>query len=142
MSGSPLSLLAAYNWARRIEEASAYAEKRRSLFKTVSFAETSEGLLERLQPPEKTKDAPPEGGEDNEVRTLWVDTDEQGERFKRWRDVCQESYTPSYEQKPLDGPLTALHTMKHMERHGGDPRLWLVRAPRRTLSRLSSGRTP
>jgi len=110
----------------RIEEASAYAEKRRSLFKTVSFAETSEGLLERLQPPEKTKDAPPEGGEDNEVRTLWVDTDEQGERFKRWRDVCQESYTPSYEQKPLDGPLTALHTMKHMERHGGDPRLWLA----------------
>ncbi len=62
--------------------------------------------------------------DDKEVRTLWVDYDEHGERFKRWRDVCCESYAPAFEEKPLEGPCTAPHTIKH-ERHGGDPRLWL-----------------
>ena len=41
-----------------------------------------------------------EGGEDKEVRTLWVDYDEHGDRYKRWRDLCKESYTPNFDQKP------------------------------------------
>ncbi|CAE7458265.1 SLC34A1 [Symbiodinium microadriaticum] len=60
-----------------------------------------------------------------QIRTLWVDFDEHGERFKRWRDVCKESYAPTLEDKPIDGPLTALHFIKHAERHGGDVRQWL-----------------
>ena len=44
---------------------------------------------------------------------------------KRWRDVVKESYTPVFEEKPLEGPATALYLIKHVERHGGDPRLWL-----------------
>ena len=32
---------------------------------------------------------------------------------------------PTFGEKPLEGPCTALHTIKHTERHGGDPRLWL-----------------
>ena len=41
-----------------------------------------------------------------EIRTLWVDFDEHGERFTRWRDVCKESYAPVLDDKPIDGPLT------------------------------------
>ena len=37
-----------------------------------------------------------------------------------------ESSTPTFDEKPLEGPLTALHIMKHTERHGGDPRQWLA----------------
>ncbi|CAK0856481.1 unnamed protein product, partial [Prorocentrum cordatum] len=60
-----------------------------------------------------------------DARTLWVDYDEQGERFKRWRDVVGESRQEHYPDAKVDGPPGALHMCKHMERHGGDPRLWL-----------------
>ncbi|CAK0901058.1 unnamed protein product, partial [Prorocentrum cordatum] len=62
---------------------------------------------------------------DADARTLWVDYDEQGERFKRWRDVVGESRQEHYPDAKVDGPPGALHMLKHMERHGGDPRLWL-----------------
>ena len=62
---------------------------------------------------------------DADARTLWVDYDEQGERFKRWRDVVGESRQERYPDAKVDGPPGALHMCKHMERHGGDPRLWL-----------------
>ncbi|CAK0823925.1 unnamed protein product, partial [Prorocentrum cordatum] len=62
---------------------------------------------------------------DADARTLWVDYDEQGERFKRWRDVVGESRQERYPNAKVDGPPGALHMCKHMERHGGDPRLWL-----------------
>ena len=67
------------------------------------------------------------GGEENhgDVRTLWVDYDEHGERYKRWRDVAKECFTPSFDEKPIDGPPTALHLVKFTERQGGDPRQWL-----------------
>ncbi|CAK0795767.1 unnamed protein product, partial [Prorocentrum cordatum] len=62
---------------------------------------------------------------DADARALWVDNDEQGERFKRWRDVVGESRQEHYPDAKVDGPPGALHMLKHMERHGGDPRLWL-----------------
>ena len=60
----------------------------------------------------------------DDARTLWVDYDDHGERHKRWRSVVQESSSHVYADNPLEGPGTALHLMKHMERQAGDPRLW------------------
>ena len=111
----------------RVEDCQDYALRRRALFKdpTAPAAEMPSGtkLLDQIDHPSKNS------GEDEkseEVRTLWVDYDEHGERFKRWREVCKESYTPVFDEKPIDGPLTALHFIKHAERHGGDLRQWLM----------------
>lgn len=108
----------------KVVEADGYADRRRRLFNAVAA-----GSGECPQPAKAGAGAGDDVGatvdEDKEVRTLWVDFDEHGDRYKRWRDVCKESYTPNFEQKPLEGPLTGLHIMKHSERHGGDPRLWL-----------------
>ena len=101
----------------RLEDASDYAERRRKLFQSSAIDGIVASSKEVVKPSDDEKDG--------DVRTLWVDYDEHGERFKRWRDVVKESYTPTFEEKPLDGPATALHIMKHAERHGGDPRLWL-----------------
>ncbi|CAK0833049.1 unnamed protein product, partial [Prorocentrum cordatum] len=68
---------------------------------------------------------PREEERDADARALWVDYDEQGERFKRWRDVVGESRQEHHPDAKVDGPPGALHMLKDMERHGGDPRLWL-----------------
>ena len=102
----------------RVTDASSYADRRRELFAASATEAGSSG--DRATGDGKKEDA--DGGE---VRTLWVDYDEHGDRFKRWRDVVKESYSPSFEEKPLEGPSTGLHLIKHAERHGGDPRLWL-----------------
>lgn len=100
-------------------EAPDYADKRRALFRAGVL--TGAGSSK-----DKVKDNRADDAEgDGEVRTLWVDFDEHGERFKRWRDVVKESFTPVFEDRPLEGPSTALHLIQHAERHGGDPRLWL-----------------
>ena len=107
----------------RVEDASEYAGSRCRMF---GNAEKDDGeLLSRIQAPTAAQ-AGGKGGGDEEVRTLWVDWDPQGERFKTWRDAVRESFVPNFDEKPLEGPLTALHTMKHMERHGGDARQWLL----------------
>ncbi|CAE8693166.1 unnamed protein product [Polarella glacialis] len=63
--------------------------------------------------------------ESSEVRTLWVDYDAHGERHKAWREVVRESSAQVYADFPLEGPPTCLHLIRHIERTGGDPRLWL-----------------
>ena len=111
----------------RVEDSLGYAERRRRLF-TVEDAVAEDGqktLLDRLGKG-AAAESPKANDENEEVRTLWVDYDNQGERFKTWRDAVKESYTPSFDEKPLEGPLTCLHVMKHTERHGGDPRQWLI----------------
>lgn len=99
----------------RLSEVVDYAARRRALFTGPARGEPGS-----VHEADKANE---DGGSD--VRTLWVDYDEHGERFKRWRDVVKESHVPSFEEKPLEGPATALHLIKHSERHGGDPRLWL-----------------
>ncbi|CAK0901919.1 unnamed protein product [Prorocentrum cordatum] len=90
-----------------------------------------EGLAEPLggaATPELALPAPAEPpGEERyaDARALWVDYDEQGGRFKRWGDVVGESRQGRYPDAKVDGPPGALHMCKHMQRHGGDPRLWL-----------------
>lgn len=109
-----------------LSQAGDYADARRRLFAPVG---KSGDLPLAKQPVEKetedNQDGSPGKSDHGDVRTLWVDYDDHGERFKRWRDVCAESFSPAFESKPLDGPCTALHLIKHCERHGGDPRLWL-----------------
>ena len=107
----------------RVTEASNYADRRRALF--VDSRASGSGECPAAAPKSPDAGEKGDGPQDSEVRTLWVDFDEHGERFKRWRDVVKECYTPVFEDKPLEGPATALHVIKHSERHGGDPRLWL-----------------
>ncbi|CAK8986803.1 Uncharacterized protein SCF082_LOCUS707, partial [Durusdinium trenchii] len=107
----------------KLSEVEGYADRRRALFGVSSAAGSGE-----CPQPGKGGGDDEAGGEtagSNDVRTLWVDFDEHGDRYKRWRDVCKESYTPSFDQTPLEGPTTGLHLIKHAERHGGDPRLWM-----------------
>ena len=60
-----------------------------------------------------------------DARTLYVDYDDEGERFKEWRQVTLESREYNYKDWPLDGPMTTHHFIKHTYRHGGDPKRWL-----------------
>ena len=67
------------------------------------------------------------GGTTEDARTLWVDWDAHGERCKPWREVCREASSEDLEESRVEGPVTALHMCKAMEREGGDPRMWLER---------------
>lgn len=85
----------------RVTEAGGYADRRRSLFLDSKASGSGECPADASKEPES--DAKQDGAHDSEVRTLWVDFDEHGERFKRWRDVVKECYTPVFEDKPLEG---------------------------------------
>ena len=61
----------------------------------------------------------------DDVRTLAVDYDGQGERFKPWRDFTREIYVQNYDDDPLEGTISVVHVCKMMDRSGGDPRRWL-----------------
>ena len=67
-----------------------------------------------------------EGEAAEDVRTLAVDTDDQGERFKEWRVVLRESKGFAWSQVPVGlGVWTLLDTMKAMGRNNGDAQVWL-----------------
>ncbi|CAE6957111.1 CACNA1H, partial [Symbiodinium sp. CCMP2456] len=61
-----------------------------------------------------------------DARTLAVDFDEHGERFKGWRQVVAESREYSYHDWPWEGPMTVLHTLKQTLKQGGNPKQWLL----------------
>ena len=86
----------------KVEDAGGYADKRRALFSVGVAPAKGESLLDRLRPDSKEQKTAETPGD--EIRTLWVDYDDQGERYKRWRDVVNESHTPALDQKPLEGP--------------------------------------
>ena len=67
----------------------------------------------------------PEEEDSSDARTLFIDFDEQGTRFKMWRSVVNESRDFSYADWPFEGPSTVMHLLKQMHRNGGDARLWL-----------------
>ena len=59
-------------------------------------------------------------------RTLWIDIDEHSEIWKPWRKVVRESFTRSWGKEwDLEGPPSCLEVMRHFDRNGGDPRLWM-----------------
>ena len=58
-------------------------------------------------------------------RTLCVDTDPFGTRFKDWRSVCYESWSEPMPGSPVLGPATALKLCYVYFQNGGDPHRWL-----------------
>ena len=70
------------------------------------------------------------GEEDAEVsedaRTLSVCYDDQGERYRSWREATKEAREYSYSDWPLEGPQSVLHLMKYMLKNGGSPKQWLL----------------
>ena len=78
-------------------------------------------------------DAPAPAGdldEEEDVRTLKVDYDDQDVRYKAWREVCSQSRVHTYPDFPLDGPISCLDLCKHMHRFGGDPANWMLQFTR------------
>lgn len=73
--------------------------------------------------PVEDKETAEEGSGD--ARTLCVDFDAQGTRYKEWRAVVQECAEYSYEDWPHSGPATVHHLLKHFQKYGGDPKQWL-----------------
>ena len=60
-----------------------------------------------------------------DIRTLAVDFDRQGERYKEWRVVAAEVKHEETDPMPFEGPPTMTFLCKHMERHGRTPKGWV-----------------
>ena len=102
--------------------------------KTSAFSSALRSRL-GLDPPDKdppagtetSAEAPPSAADSSgdDVRTLWVITDEQGVRFKPWKDVVVESWHSPFgpgEGQKLRGPSTVVQFLRAMD---PDPRSWL-----------------
>ena len=75
-----------------------------------------------------TEDAPAGTGEEaveEDLRTLWIDRDDQGQRFKEWKKVCLESSEERQADSPVAGPPSCLTLCKQVQHHGGNPKLWM-----------------
>jgi len=62
----------------------------------------------------------------DDARVLWIDFDAQGQRFKSWRSVCNESFAEPLGCPDIEGPGGAHHLMKHMDKAGGDAKRWFT----------------
>lgn len=78
-----------------------------------------------VQPTQSYEPEKPVEQSESDARTLYVDFDDQGIRYKEWRRAVQESRDYSYQDWPHEGPTTVLHLLKHMQKFGGDSRQWL-----------------
>ena len=76
----------------------------------------------------------------DDLRTLWIDTDKYGRRFKAWRDVLAESSTTAHGVAEYSGPPVVEPLMEYFHSWGGDPRLWM-REWRTELELKASDRT-
>ena len=91
---------------------------------TAGLGEGDKDLRDRLGVPAPEAAPEPDAGED--VRTLWVQHDERGERHKSWREVVREIKKYTFKDWPLeDGLSTVEHMAKRWEQSGGTPLLWL-----------------
>ena len=61
-----------------------------------------------------------------DVRTLAVEWDSQGVRYKDFKKAVNESSEQSIEDAELQGGQTALYSFKKMVQRGGDPKGWLL----------------
>ena len=68
-----------------------------------------------------------DGDAPEDVRTLWVDWDEQGERRKDFKRAVAESSNVKWDHHRLPADRTCLHTCKMMVNLNGSPRAWLER---------------
>ena len=62
---------------------------------------------------------------EEDLRTLWIDRDDQGQRFKEWKKVCSESSEERQADSPVAGPPSCLTVCKQVQHHGGNPKLWM-----------------
>ena len=70
--------------------------------------------------------AAPGAGVVDDCRTLAIDYDEHGERFKRWRSFSREAKFHKFEDWPFeDSNSQMLFLIKHWDRHGEDGQVWL-----------------
>jgi hypothetical protein len=119
----------------KIEDAGSYVQRRVEGFTALDAGFSRAGAKEAdlrdrfaLFADEKDTAAQTAGkGLDGEedVRTLWIDYDFQGERFKEWRNVCQEASEHRYKDAPVPSPSVGVALCKHFFKHGGDPESWL-----------------
>ena len=73
-----------------------------------------------------TEEAPADTAEEvveEDLRTLWIDRDDQGHRFKELKNVCSESSEERQADSPVAGPLSCLVVRKQMQHHGGNPQV-------------------
>ena len=59
---------------------------------------------------------------EEDLRTLWIDRDDQGQRFKEWKNLLRE-YRGTPGRQPGGGPPSTV--CKHMQHHGDNPKLWM-----------------
>ena len=83
-------------------------------------------LRERLDgaEPGRREDArAPMSTEEEDLRTLWIDRDDLGQRFKEWKKVCSESTEEGQADSSVAGPPSCLKVCTQMQHHGGSPKL-------------------
>ncbi|CAK0883464.1 unnamed protein product, partial [Prorocentrum cordatum] len=61
----------------------------------------------------------------DDTRALWVEWDDQGERYMEFRKAVNESLSYDWGHQRLEGGLTCLRTCKMMYRTAGTPLAWL-----------------
>ena len=66
-----------------------------------------------------------DGEKDAEVRTLSVDYDAHGRRWKPWRDVAAECFEETFHDWHCEGPRTVLRLVQNYVKEGGSPTLFL-----------------
>ena len=90
----------------------------------VSVADAAE-LVEMRRPAPPAEEIAVPDDLPADARTLMVDYDHQGVRFKEWRTMVTEAKEYAYDDWPFEGQATVLHLLKHMLKYGGDPKQWL-----------------
>jgi hypothetical protein len=63
--------------------------------------------------------------EDEDSRTLWVDYDAHGARYKSWRSACQESFQEKHVGCSKPGSMDCLHLCKTIGKNGNTQIIWL-----------------
>ena len=64
------------------------------------------------------------GDDTGDVRTTWVEFDDQGKRHKPWRQVVAEATSERFRDSPHEGSPQALHLCKQMLESHGNPEAW------------------
>ena len=63
--------------------------------------------------------------EADDVRTPYLEYDDQKKRYTEWRRVIQECTIERYPDFPIACPASSVDVCTHMLRHGGSPKLWM-----------------
>ena len=85
-------------------------------------------LRDRLSIRPPPDDEEPETKEfPDDLRTLWIEYDTFGDRYKPWRDFARQAAFEIYKDWPFDdGRSALLYMVEHFEKHGADGLRWLA----------------